>query len=60
MRVRLAAWAFACVALLSANAFAQQTTGTILGRILDSQGRRSRNDHRSRRLYVIGQSVTMR
>lgn len=38
MRVRFAAWALACVALFGANAFAQQTTGTILGRILDAQG----------------------
>ena len=38
MRVRFAAWALACAALVGANAFAQQTTGTILGRILDAQG----------------------
>ncbi len=38
MKVRFAAWVLACVALLGANAFAQQTTGTILGRVLDAQG----------------------
>ena len=38
MRVKFAAWVLACVALLSVSAFAQQTSGTILGRVLDGQG----------------------
>ena len=38
MKRWLASWVFACVALLGVNAFAQQTNGTILGRVLDGQG----------------------
>jgi hypothetical protein len=38
MKLSLAAWALACVALLNVPAFAQQTTGTVLGRVLDAQG----------------------
>ena len=38
MKRWFAAWVLACVALLSVNAFAQQTNGTILGRVLDGQG----------------------
>lgn len=38
MRVRLAAWLLiALVPMLSSVAFAQQTTGTIMGRVLDAQ-----------------------
>ena len=36
--LRLAAWLFVFVGLVSANALAQQTTGTIMGRVLDAQG----------------------
>ncbi|MEO8678270.1 MAG: TonB-dependent receptor [Vicinamibacterales bacterium] len=38
MRLLLAAWALALVAFLSVPVFAQQTTGTVLGRVLDAQG----------------------
>jgi outer membrane receptor protein involved in Fe transport len=38
MRRWFAAWVVTCVALVSANAFAQQTNGTILGRVMDAQG----------------------
>ncbi len=36
--LRLAAWLFVFVGLVGANALAQQTTGTIVGRVLDGQG----------------------
>ncbi len=38
MKLRFTAWALVWMALLGVNAFAQQTTGTVLGRILDGQG----------------------
>ncbi|MGH9657342.1 MAG: TonB-dependent receptor, partial [Bryobacteraceae bacterium] len=38
MKRWFAAWVLACVALLGVSAVAQQTNGTILGRILDAQG----------------------
>ena len=38
MRLSLAAWALALAAFLNVPAFAQQTTGTVLGRVLDAQG----------------------
>src|SRR5262245_60923190 len=38
MKRWLAAQVLACVSLLSVNAFAQQTNGTVLGRVLDAQG----------------------
>ena len=38
MRLSLAAWTLALAALVNVPAFAQQTTGTILGRVLDAQG----------------------
>jgi outer membrane receptor protein involved in Fe transport len=36
--VRLAAWLFALICIASQAVFAQQTTGTILGRVTDDQG----------------------
>ncbi len=38
MKRWFASWVLTCVALLGVTAFAQQTNGTILGRILDGQG----------------------
>jgi hypothetical protein len=38
MKRWFAAWVLACVALLGVNAVAQQTNGTILGRVVDAQG----------------------
>ena len=37
-KLRLAAWLLVFVGFVSANALAQQTTGTITGRVLDGQG----------------------
>ena len=36
--LRLAGWLCALVLVVSQSAFAQQTTGTILGRVTDDQG----------------------